>query len=85
VLDRSETHPWFKTEVKAKLRAVCERLTIKQRMVLTLRVDKQMSWGEIARVMSQDESWHSEDDLRREAATLRQQFRRLKQELRSML
>ncbi|HMJ13499.1 MAG TPA: sigma-70 family RNA polymerase sigma factor [Polyangiaceae bacterium] len=84
-LDRSETHPWLKTEIKVKLRAVCERLTIKQRMVLTLRVDKQMSWSEIARVMSQGEAWLTEDTLRREAAALRQQFRRLKQELRAML
>lgn len=83
--DRSETRPWFRTDVKNKLRDICERLTIKQRMVLTLRVEKQMSWNEIARVMNQGEAWISDELLRREAAALRQQFRRLKHELRRML
>jgi len=85
VHDRSETRPWFRTDVKHKLRDICERLTIKQRMVLTLRVEKQMSWTDIARVMNQGEAWLNDDTLRREAATLRQQFRRLKHELRRML
>ncbi len=85
VHDRSETRPWFRTDVKNKLRDICERLTIKQRMVLTLRVEKQMSWTDIARVMNPGEAWITDETLRRESAALRQQFRRLKQELRKLL
>lgn len=85
VHERSETRPWFRTDVKNKLRDICERLTIKQRMVLSLRVEKQMAWTDIARVMNQGEAWLTDESLRREAAALRQQFRRLKVELRKML
>jgi hypothetical protein len=45
-----------------------------------LRVDRQMSWMDIARVMEGDGA----DDPSRHAATLRKRFERLKDRLRSM-
>ena len=55
------------------------------RMLLVLRVDKQMSWNDLARVMHTDESDPFDDDaLQREAAWLRKRFQLVKERLLEM-
>ena len=49
-------------------------------MLLGLRLDRQMAWTEIARILGSEE-----DSLAREAAALRKRFERLKIRLRELL
>ncbi|WP_244237400.1 RNA polymerase sigma factor [Corallococcus llansteffanensis] len=81
---RSTTRPWQRSTVKDRFRALCERLDPEQQKLLVLRVDQKLSWPEVVRAMSDsDESMTSEQQARR-ATALRQQFQRLKAQLRAL-
>lgn len=81
---RSDSPPWQHTTMKDRLHVLYERLSPPQRMLLFLRVERQMSWPEVARVMAEEE-WELTDlELKRKAAALRQQFKQLKDHLRSL-
>lgn len=78
---RSRTQPWLRTDVKDKWRALRESLDPDDRTLLVLRVDRDLDWNDIARVMlSRDDV--DDAELGREAARLRKRFHLLKQELR---
>ena len=81
---RSETAPWKRTEVKDAIRALREQLSDEERELLALRIDRKMSWDDIARVFG---GWTDEIDsstLKRTSAKLRQQYRRAKDKLRDL-
>jgi RNA polymerase sigma-70 factor (ECF subfamily) len=80
----SEPHPWQRTSMKERLLALHEGLSPEQRMLLFLRVQRQMPWREVARVMADDEWALTHVELERKAAALRQQFKSLKDHLRSL-
>lgn len=80
---RSETRPWQRTSVKERFRLLRESLSPQERMLLMLRVDQRLSWQDVARVMSEEESLDAAA-LNRKAAALRQQFQRIKAHLRSL-
>jgi RNA polymerase sigma-70 factor, ECF subfamily len=78
---RSRTQPWQRTDVKDKWRALRESLDADDRTLLVLRVDRDLDWNDIARVMlSRDDV--DEAELGRESARLRKRFHLLKEELR---
>lgn len=78
---RSRTAPWLRTEVKDKWRALREALDPDDRTLLVLRVDRDLEWTDVARVLlGGDEP--SPAELQREAARLRKRFQLLKDELR---
>jgi RNA polymerase sigma-70 factor (ECF subfamily) len=88
---RSSTSPYRQTQVRERLRALRQRLHEQDELLLLLRVDRALSWREIARVLlaeaSVDASYcadtpHPEPLLEREAARLRQRFQVIKQKLR---
>jgi RNA polymerase sigma-70 factor, ECF subfamily len=79
--DLAETDERFTTEIRNELKQLCEGLTIKQRMILMLKVEQEMSWDDIARIMSKPGELLMGEAFRREVVNLRQQFSRLKQEL----
>jgi RNA polymerase sigma-70 factor, ECF subfamily len=81
---RSRTFPNMPPEAPDRLRALRERLPEEDQALLILRVDKGLSWRELALVLSPADSHHvaSNEDLDREAARLRKRFQLIKQKLR---
>jgi len=47
---RSHTEPWLRTEVKDRLRRLRDSLAPDDRLLLTLRLDRQLAWNEVALV-----------------------------------
>lgn len=80
--ERSMTQPWLRTDIKRRFRALRDRLSPHERMILTLRVEGALSWNEVARAIAREDL--SADDLRQRVAVLRQQFQRLKVHLREL-
>ncbi len=80
-LARSRTQPWLRTEVKDRVRMLRDSLSDDDRTLLTLRVDRDLPWEDIARVMlGVDEP--AADHVTRETARLRKRFQLLKTQLR---
>lgn len=79
---RSSTSPFRQTNVQQRLRELRRRLGERDELVLLLRVDRGLSWREIARVFLPSGANAEELELEREAARLRQRFQVLKQRLR---
>lgn len=82
VLARSRTQPWRRTEVKDKFSALRESLDPDDRTLLTLRVDRDLAWEDVARVMLGDDNEPDRATLTRESDRLRKRFQLLKTELR---
>lgn len=78
---RSTTPVYQRDDVKDRFAAVREQLEPDDHMLLGLRLDREMAWNDIAKVLG------AEDDaaIRREAAALRKRFERLKTRLRELL
>jgi RNA polymerase sigma-70 factor, ECF subfamily len=79
---RSRTKPWLRTDVKSEFARLREMLDAEDRMLLTLRVDRQMHWQDVARVMSGPEVHLTPAAVQKKASALRQQFQRIKGRLR---
>ncbi len=78
---RSRTEPWLRTDVHDRWQELRESLDPDDRALLVLRVDRDLSWSDVARVMlGSDEPDVSE--LARETTRLRKRFQLLKEELR---
>lgn len=78
---RTQTVEYLKTEQKDRFAALRESLPEEDQMLLILRVDRRLSWEELARVMSADVS---DEDLAKESARLRKRFQLVKEKLRAM-
>jgi RNA polymerase sigma-70 factor (ECF subfamily) len=76
---RERTAAWRRTSVKDRLHAIRESLPREDRELLILRVDRGLSWQEVARVTAATEL--DDAELRRSAAGLRKRFERLKARL----
>lgn len=74
VHERSRTRPYLRTDVKDRFAALRSTLAPDEQSLLVLRVDRGMSWEDVARVLHDD---RGDTDLRRHAANLRQRFRQL--------
>jgi RNA polymerase sigma-70 factor (ECF subfamily) len=79
---RSVTSPHLRTEVKDRFARLREQLDPDDHALLILRVDRKMSWREIARAMPAEPG--GEQDLEKRAATLRKRFERAKSMLRDL-
>jgi RNA polymerase sigma-70 factor (ECF subfamily) len=77
---RTATMPFLKTEIKDELRRLREALDPDDHALLVLRIDRKMSWKDIARALPGDDG----QELDRRAATLRKRFERAKTMLREM-
>jgi len=77
----SRTAPWQRTDVKDKWRALRDTLDADDRALLVMRVDRDLDWLEISRVMLGDVD-AEKAALERESARLRKQFQKVKQQLR---
>lgn len=75
---RSQTLPHLRTEVKDKFAEIREALDPEDRALLILRVDRQLEWTDVARVLDPDEP-----DPARAAARLRKRYERVKEDIRA--
>lgn len=80
---RSVTLPFKKSEVKDAITELRECLTREDRELLVLRVDRNLSWQEVALVLL-SESERDPEALKREAARARKHFERVKTRLREL-
>jgi RNA polymerase sigma-70 factor (ECF subfamily) len=80
-VERSRTNPWLRTEVKEKFRALREKLSVTERMLLQLKVDQDLPWNDVAKILWDGEQPPTSKDLDKRAVALRQQYKRLKERL----
>ena len=78
---REQTLSFLKTEAKDRFVELRNALDSDDRTLLVLRVDRQMRWEEVARVML-EEGEPTPELVRRKAVALRKQFERVKERLR---
>lgn len=78
---RSETASYLRTERRARFTALRESLPPEDQELLVLRVDRGLSWNDLALVLHGEASTPTEDGLKREAARLRKRFQLLKARL----
>lgn len=78
---RSATLEHLKTETKTRAAALRESLPREDQELLILRLDKGLSWNELAQVLNEGESELGADALKREAARLRKRFQLAKEKL----
>jgi RNA polymerase sigma-70 factor, ECF subfamily len=78
---RSVTAPYLRTEVKRRMRVLRDQLPVEDQTLLVLRIDKGLSWSELAVIMSGEGEALSEADTARWAARLRQRFTTVKRRL----
>jgi RNA polymerase sigma-70 factor, ECF subfamily len=79
-VDRSRTRPYQRTDVKDRFAALRETLDPEEQSLLVLRIDRGLSWDDVARIMHDGDD---DDDaaIERHATNLRQRFRQLKRRL----
>ena len=75
---RSQTLPHLRTEVKDKFAEIRNALDPEDRALLILRVDRQLEWDDVARVLEPDEA-----NSARAAARLRKRYERVKEDIRA--
>lgn len=81
-IQRSATAPYQRTEVKQGMRALREALDPIDHEILVLRLDRAMSWKDIARTVG--EPGDSTAAVEQRAAALRKRFERAKAQLREL-
>jgi RNA polymerase sigma-70 factor (ECF subfamily) len=78
---RTATLPFLRTEAKDRFAQIRNSLDERDRSLLVLRVDRGMTWKEIALVLSSE--GERDEVVEREAARLRKRFQSLKEEIRA--
>jgi RNA polymerase sigma-70 factor (ECF subfamily) len=82
---RVRTLPYLRTDVKARFAQLREALSPDEQTLLTLRVDRHLSWNEIAEILTDDPVDDAGVDLRRASAAMcRKRFERLMDKLREL-
>ena len=81
---RASTAPYLRTEVKRRMRALRERLPADDQTLLVLRIDKGLSWNELAVIFSGQGDGMEETEMLRWASRLRQRFATIKRKLRAL-
>lgn len=80
---RSQTRPHLRTEIKTGFAEIRAMLDDPDRMLLILRVDRAMSWNDVARVMLEEGEDDSEEAVVRAAARMRKRFQSVKETIRA--
>jgi RNA polymerase sigma-70 factor (ECF subfamily) len=81
---RSRTAPFMLTEIKSEARRLRETMPEEDQQLLLFRLERNLSFRDIALVLSEGEGL-SEDALTREAARLRKRFQLAKEKLGELL
>ncbi|MEM6993153.1 MAG: sigma-70 family RNA polymerase sigma factor [Myxococcota bacterium] len=75
--------PIYRQQMASEVAGLRAALAEEDRVLLTLRVDRELSWKEVAAVMS-DEDELDDETLDRHAAALRKRYERAKHQLREL-
>jgi RNA polymerase sigma-70 factor, ECF subfamily len=78
---RTETDSAFRTEKRNKLQMLRDELSVEDRELLILRVDRALSWEDIALASLLKSDEPSAEEIHREAARLRKRFQLVRQRL----
>jgi RNA polymerase sigma-70 factor (ECF subfamily) len=78
---RTATLTLLRTETKSALARLRETLPAEDQMLLVLRIDRKLSWSDLAVVLLENDA-PGPEDLKREAARLRKRFQLVKDRLR---
>ena len=78
---RSPTEPYRRSDVKDSFRALREALDPLDHEIMVLRLDRRMSWKDIARSLADDDAT---DTVDQRAAAYRKRFERAKAQLREL-
>jgi RNA polymerase sigma-70 factor (ECF subfamily) len=81
VAARTRTRSTLATGNRRRLTALRDELPVEDRTLLILRVDRNLTWEEIALAFAENPETSSEEDKKREAARLRKRFQLIKQRL----
>jgi RNA polymerase sigma-70 factor (ECF subfamily) len=81
---RTTTLAHLRTEVKDKIRELRDQLSRSDQDLLILRIDRDLSWRDIAHAMSTASQMPDDEELRRAEAALRQRFADIKKRLKRM-
>ena len=81
---RTQTLSFLKTSAKNRMAELRDTLPEDDRVLLSLRIDKVLSWNDLARVMHGDDDRLSDEALRKESARLRKRFQYVKERLLEM-
>jgi RNA polymerase sigma-70 factor (ECF subfamily) len=81
---RSETLLYLRSSAKARVRTLREALSCDDQLLVTLRVDKQMTWPEIALVLEEFGDGAERASVTAAAARVRQRFQTVKARLRTL-
>lgn len=82
---RSETRPYLKTVIKSKVMILRQQLSDEDQLVLTLRIDQNLSWRDVVDVIYGVDDERNEIDLVRKAASCRKKYERAKNRLRELV
>ena len=78
---RTTTEPYLRTDVKEAFRTMREALDPLDHEILVLRIDRRMSWKDIARALTDEDAT---DTVEQRAAAYRKRFERAKLQLREL-
>jgi RNA polymerase sigma-70 factor (ECF subfamily) len=78
---RTETRSALRTQRRDKFRALRDELPPDDRMLLILRVDRDLAWDDVARAFIASDGEPEPGELQRQAARLRKRFQLVKQRL----
>lgn len=81
---RTPTPPHARTAAREGIERLRKSLRPDDQTLLILRIDRDMAWIDIARILAGPDSSVDEEDLRGRSAKLRKRFERLKERLREM-
>ncbi len=81
---RTSTQAHLRSEVKGEIQKLREELTQADRDLLALRIDRALSWREVAHAMLPADEQADEERLRRLEAALRQRFVEVKAKLKQL-
>lgn len=81
---RSETAAYLRTEIKDRFRELRAQLPEEDQSLLILRVDRKLSWRDLAAIMAEPGAALTDDALETAATRLRQQFQRAKDRLKRL-
>ena len=80
---RTATDPYLKPPLRNKVLELREQLTAEEQLLLVLRVDRDLSWTDVARVMSTSSGAAIDDaELARAVAACRKKYERITAKLR---
>src|SRR5262249_42480485 len=81
---RTGTRSRLRNERRSRLRELRETLPVEAQLLLVLRVERELDWKELARVMN-PEAELDEESLARESARLRKRFQSVKERLKALI